>query len=262
MNRKPNVLITNDDGVHAPGIRHLYEALKDLAQITVIAPAIDQSATGLSITLRSPLMIQKLNWGNHYSIYSVSGTPADCVKMGLSVIMETPPDLVLSGINRGSNAGRNLLYSGTVAGAMEACLYGIPSVAFSCHDFYEPDFITAQPHIPGIVEHVLKHPLPKGTLLNVNFPSKDHAGIKGYKMTRQGKEYWREDPSERSHPAEKHSYYWLGAKLAQFEEHEDSDITWLRKGFVTAAPIHVDELTDHNHLSSRKSDFEKIFQTT
>jgi 5'-nucleotidase len=256
---KPKVLMTNDDGINAPGIRHLWYALKDIADVTVIAPAQEQSATSLSITLRQPLMIQKQSWDGEDNIYSVTGTPADCVKMGISVILDREPDLVVSGINRGTNAGRNLLYSGTVAGCIEAALHGLPAIAFSCHDYWETDYTAAQDHVPNIFSHVLDQPLPKGTLLNVNFPSKELEGIKGYKMTRQGKEYWKENPSERSHPAENHSYYWLGAQLKQFEEHEESDVRWLRNGYITAVPVHVDELTDHEQLKARREHFEGLF---
>jgi len=256
---KPKVLMTNDDGINAPGIRSLWYALKDIADVTVIAPAQEQSATSLSITLRQPLMIQKQTWDGKNNIYSVTGTPADCVKMGISVILDSEPDLVVSGINRGTNAGRNLLYSGTVAGCIEAALHGLPAIAFSCHDYWETDYTAAQEHVPNIFSHVLDHPLPKGTLLNVNFPSKELEGIKGYKMTRQGKEYWKEDPAERSHPAENHTYYWLGARLQEFDEPEESDVRWLKNGYITAVPIHVDELTDHEQLKLRRDHFEGMF---
>lgn len=152
---KPKVLMTNDDGINAPGIRHLWYALKDIADVTVIAPAQEQSATSLSITLRQPLMIQKQSWEGGDNIYSVTGTPADCVKMGISVILDREPDLVVSGINRGTNAGRNLLYSGTVAGCIEAALHGLPAIAFSCHDYWETDYTAAQEHVPNIFYHAL-----------------------------------------------------------------------------------------------------------
>jgi len=259
MKNKPRILITNDDGVHAPGIRYLWEALHEIADLTIVAPQTEQSATGLSITLRSPLRLEKLNWSNGIVAWSVNGTPSDCVKLGLNIVFNEKPDLIVSGINRGTNAGRNALYSGTVAAAIEGVLHGIPAIAFSCHDYWDTDYTTANKHIPSIVEHVLKHPLPNGTLLNVNFPSKELEQIRGYKMTRQGMAYWTEDLAERFHPAEKHTYYWLGAKLAEFNEIEDCDIAWLKKGYVTAVPIHVNELTDHQHLESRKNVFEALF---
>lgn len=257
--RKPRILISNDDGVHAPGIKCLWEALKEIADLTVVAPQNEQSATSLSITLRSPLRVERVNWNDHANVWSVNGTPSDSVKLGLKVVLKTPPDLVVSGINRGSNAGRNVLYSGTVAAAIESVLNGIPSIAFSCEDYWETDYSPAKVHVPKIVSHILEHPLPKGTLLNVNFPSKEANGVKGYKMTRQGREYVIDDPIERAHPAEGHVYYWLGGKRAVFEENEDSDISWLKKGYVTAVPIHIDELTDYRHLDATRHRFESLY---
>lgn len=257
--KKPKILITNDDGINAPGIKALWNALKEVAHVTVIAPSKEQSATSLSITLRDPLQIQKTHWENASHIYCVTGTPADCVKLGLGIILKEKPDFVVSGINRGTNAGRNTLYSGTVAGAIEGVLHDIPSIAFSCHDYHEPDYEYAANFVPKVIQHALEHPLPLGTLLNVNFPSKEFGEIKGFKMTRQGKQFWGEDPLERFHPVENHSYYWLGAKLLQFDEIDDCDITWLSKGYATAVPVQVGELTDHNHLAARKNSFEILF---
>jgi 5'-nucleotidase len=191
-------------------------------------------------------------------VWAINGTPADCVKLGLHAIMQQVPDLVVSGINRGSNAGRNLLYSGTVGGATEGVMHDIPSIAFSCCDFEDPDYLGAADHVRQIVNYAIDHRLAHGTLLNVNFPSKHGPRNQGCRMTRQGKEMWVEDPDQRYHPTEGHHYYWLGAKLLECDEHEDSDISWLRKGYTTAVPIHVCELTDHRVLATHKS----IFETT
>lgn len=256
--KKPTILITNDDGIHAPGIKYLWQALKPIANLTIVAPATEQSAVGLGITLRNPLLLQKIVWPEEESVWSVSGTPADCVKMALKVVLQTKPDLVVSGINRGGNAGRNLFYSGTVAGTIEATLHNIPGVAFSCSNFMEPNYQQAKEYIPKIVEHVLNNPLPSGTILNVNFPDSKE-DIKGFKFARQGKEYWAEDPDKRTHPAEGHSYYWLGCKLSEHVEHEDSDIVWLKQGYATAVPIYVGELTHHHFLKEHKEHFENLF---
>lgn len=259
--KKLNILITNDDGIHAPGIRHLWNALKDFAHLTIVAPSIEQSGVGLGITIRNPLRLTSVNGlFDKTPAWSLSGTPADCVKMALKVVLDEKPDIIVSGINRGSNAGQNLLYSGTVAGVIEGTLQGISGIAFSCYDYVDPNYEQATPHVINILQHALEHPLPSGTLLNVNFPSSKNAGkIRGYKMTRQGKEYWVENPEKRIHPAEEHDYYWLGAKLGDFEEHQDSDIAWLRQGYVTAVPVHVAELTDHAQLKKRQSLFDKDF---
>lgn len=272
MNKRPKILITNDDGIHAPGIRHLWNALKDFADLIVCAPAHEQSAVGLSITIRHPLHIQKVKWYTPVSTYhnsqeqidaitwAVNGTPADCVKLALNVIFDEAPDLIVSGINRGSNAGKNVLYSGTVAGAIESVMHDIPSIAFSCHDFFEPNFQMYEQHIPSIVQHVLENPLPSGTLLNVNFPDKTHTEIQGFRMTNQGKEFWVENPDKRTHPAEGSDYYWLGAKIATFDEHEDSDISWLKKGYIAAVPVHVTNLTDKAHLNEHKASFASLME--
>ncbi len=259
MKNRPNILITNDDGIHAPGIKHLWQSIKDIANVTVIAPAAGQSAVGLSITVSHPLQIHKMDWHDEPRAWCVAGTPADCVKMALSVVLDNPPDLIVSGINRGTNAGRNVLYSGTVGGVIEGVLHDIPGIAFSCRDYPSPKYENVEEYVPTVVEYVLNNPLPIGTLLNVNFPEDTTKGVQGFKMTRQGMEFWGEDPDERSHPAEGHSYYWMGAQLVEFDEHENSDITWLKKGYMTAVPVHVGDLTDHQHLDNHMGHFESTF---
>lgn len=253
------ILITNDDGIHAPGIKHLWRALSKEHDVTVIAPSTEQSAVGLSITLRNPLQVHRVDWPDNAEAWCVTGTPADCVKMALRVVLNSPPDLIVSGINRGSNAGRNLLYSGTVGGVIEGVLQGIPGIAFSHRAYRNPNFESVEHYIAHVVDYVAEHPLPKGTLLNVNFPKETASGVKGFKLTRQGRELWAEAPDERHHPVEGHPYYWMGAKLQQFEESEDSDITWLDRGYMTAVPVHVDELTDHRHLDEQRAHFENYF---
>ena len=260
MRNQPHILITNDDGIDAEGIKQLYLSLKSIARISIVAPQRDQSATSLSLTIQHPLKVEEVNWGDKTPAWSVNGTPADSVKLALSVLVSTPPDLIISGINRGSNAGRNILYSGTVACAIEAALRGIPSIAFSTYNMLTPKYEEAVQHIPSIVEHVLTHPLPDGTLLNVNFPGTelqaDYQKIQGFKMTHQGKEYFLENPDIRQHPVQKSPYYWLGLRRGECVEQEDCDIKWLQKGYVTAVPLHVSELTDRSHLLAKRDNFE------
>lgn len=258
MTKRPHILITNDDGIHAPGIRHLWNSLREVADLTIVAPATEQSAVGLAITIRSPLRIDKVEWPDNANVWSVNGTPADCIKLALHAVVDKRPDLIVSGINRGTNAGRNILYSGTIAGVIEGVMHDIPGVAFSCRDFINTDYKAVEQYVPHIVGHALEHPLPVGTFLNVNFPSTAIHGIKGFKMARQGKEYWSEDPDKRSHPAEGHAYYWIGGKLAEYDEHEDSDITWLKKGYIAAVPVQIHELTNHHELNARREHFEKL----
>lgn len=258
--KRPHILITNDDSVDAPGIRHLWKALKGIADITVVAPAYEQSAVGMGITIRKPMFIEKHSWDDHFSAWSVSGTPADCVKLALNVVLKEKPDFIFSGINRGSNSGRNVLYSGTVAATMEGVLQGIPSVAFSCHDYFNPNYAAIEPFVPKVLAHLIEHPLPEGTLLNINFPHPPKGEeIRGIKMTRQGKEYWSENPDCRNHPVEGSNYYWMGAAIKEYEEADDSDVVWIKKGYAAAVPVHVGELTDHGHLQAHKDRFEQYF---
>lgn len=258
MSERPFILVCNDDGVYAPGVKHLWKSIQHMAEIVVVAPSVEQSSTGLSITVRHPLRLEKVEWPLHEAdVWSVSGTPADCVKLALNAVLPRAPDLILSGINRGSNAGRNVLYSGTVAAVIEGIMHDIPGIAFSVCDYSDPSYNEIEFIIPAILEYVLKNPLPIGTFLNVNFPQKAHGPIRGIRLTNQGKEYWAENPEQRQHPIEGHSYFWLGAKNATFEEDEDSDITWLKKGYATIVPIQAVNLTHYDHLKKEKQLFEE-----
>ena len=204
-----------------------------------------------------PLHIFKVKWEKDTPAWKVTGTPTDSVKLALSVILKRKPDLIVSGINRGSNAGRNVLYSGTVACAIEGVLRNIPSIAFSCEDLNDPDYERTLKYIPSIVEHFLKNKPPFGTLINVTFPT-NSLEIKGFKMARQGQSRWFEVPDERTHP-EGHSYCWLGGMWNVHEEEEDSDTHLLKEGYITAVPIHVNELTDRKYLEDQKNQTDNIF---
>jgi 5'-nucleotidase len=261
---KPNILLLNDDGISAPGLKHLFRAIKEIATICVAAPVIEKSGAGLSMTLKKPLKIQKMVWEDHPRAYSISGTPADCVKLAMNSLLDTPPDLIVSGINRGSNAGRNVLYSGTVGGVIEGVYRNsLPGIAFSSHDFANPDFEHFEKYIPAIISYFLENKPSQGTLINVNFPSLASGPVKGIKMARQGRGFWTDNPDKRQHPEGEH-YFWLGGKWRHFDEHPDSDVHLLQQGYITAVPIHVDELTDHRHLEQHREafelNFEKLFQ--
>lgn len=260
MTKRPLILITNDDGVYAPGIRHLWKAMQGTElDVVVVAPASEQSAVSLSITTREPLRIEKIEWPSiEGNIWSVNGTPADCVKLALNVILTDRPQLIVSGINRGSNAGRNVFYSGTVAAVIEGVMNNIPGIAFSIGDYVNPAYGATESYISSIVHYALNHPLPAGTLLNVNFPKQMNKEFKGIRFARQGKEYWKENPEQRQHPAEGHLYYWLGSELAQFEEEKDSDIICLRNGYATAVPLHIGDLTNYYHLEEHRQTFESL----
>jgi 5'-nucleotidase len=258
MDRKPRILIVNDDGIHAPGLKHLWQAVKEIGDVSIIAPATEKSGVGLSITIYSPLHIEQIAWEENTPAWKVTGTPADCVRLGTSVILDEKPDLIVSGINKGSNSGRTALFSGTVGGVIEGSLRNIPGVAFSCESFDNPDYGITQPHIRKIVTHLLDHPMPKGTVLNVNFPN--HSEFKGFKLARQGKGYWIESPDARKHP-DGYTYYWLGGEWGHHDEEAESDVFLLSEGYITAVPIHVDELTDHHFLKTQKQHFEGLFSS-
>lgn len=256
---KPKILITNDDGIFAPGIKALWQALAPHAQITIVAPMTDQSGTGVGVSFRTPLQTEQVTWEEGTTAWKVNGTPADCVKLSLRVLMKEKPDLIVSGINRGSNSGRTVLYSGTVGGVIEGAMRHIPGIAFSCEEFNNPNYQAASNYIYPLVKYVLEHPLPGGTLLNVNFPASTPSP-KGVRLARQGRGYWVENPDERIHP-EGNPYYWLGGRWDHHEEAEDSDVFLLKEGYVAVVPIHVSELTDHHQYESRKTTFNELFSS-
>ena len=256
--RKKHILITNDDGIEAEGLRHLWKALAGKYDLSIVAPTIEKSGAGLGITLRDPLHIHEVPWEDETRAWKVSGTPADCVRLGVSVLLGSRPDLIVSGINRGSNAGRNVLYSGTVGGVIEGVLRNVPGVAFSCEDFHNPDYALAATHVASIVDYVFRHPLPQGTLLNVNFPSTKT--IKGVRFATQGRGYWIEDPDERRHP-EGRPYYWLGGKWHHQDEEAHSDVALLKEGYAAAVPIHIHELTDKDAFHAKRTHFEEFIRS-
>lgn len=258
MPSRPFLLITNDDGILAPGLKHLWQAVHDIADVVIVAPHYERSGSGLSITWTKPLHIKPVSWDLHSEIpskptpvWSLNGTPTDCVKMALSVLLDRKPDLIISGVNRGSNAGRTVLYSGTVGAIIEGALKNIPGIAFSFSDFEVPPVSTTKKTIVSLIHHLLKHPLPFGTFLNVNFPCNCKNGAKGFRIAKQGKGYWIEAPEKRIHP-EGDPYYWLGGKWHSFEEDPESDVALLEQGYIAGVPIHVSQLTDETAYLEHK----------
>jgi len=243
--KKPVLLIVNDDGYNAPGIKELYDAVKDIGEVYVVAPATEQSGKALGFTFTHPLEVLPAE-GFETPAWKVSGTPADCVKIALSVLNITP-DLILSGINHGSNAGRNAYYSGTVGGVIEGALRGIPGIAFSFEHMCNQSFHDMKMFIPPIIEHTLQHTLPTHTFFNVTFPHHPHSEIKGVRIATQGMSYVLENPSK-----DETGKYMLGGKWSHFDEHEESDISLLRQGFITMAPISMKTWTDHETFSRHK----------
>lgn len=257
MEKKPKILITNDDGISAKGIWHLWHALEGKADLTIVAPATERSGAGLGLTLHKPITLSPVHWEKGVKAWKLTGTPADCVRFGLKVVLDEKPDLIVSGINRGSNAGRTVLYSGTVGGVIEGCLRNIPGIAFSSSEFTNPRFEEIEKYIFPIVQHFLTHPLSPGTVLNVNFPSQFET-FKGVKMAKQGRGLWVEDPDKRVHP-DGDFYYWQGGQWAHHEEPETGDVALLNQGYVTVVPIHINELTDHAFLEKHKDHFDSTF---
>lgn len=251
---KPRILLVNDDGIHAPGLRHLWEVMKDIADLIIVAPSSERSGAGTSISMHIPLHLIPVSWPGDTPAYSLSGTPADCVKMAFAEVLDTPPDLVLSGINPGSNAGRNVFYSGTIGGAIEGLLHGVPGIALSCESHRDPNYAEVASHVPHLVNYLIKHPLPVDTLLNVNFP-KD---IKGLRLAKQGKSFWKEEPDRREHP-DGFNYYWLAGRNTVFNEEEESDIALIAKGFAAAVPIKVSELTHEEAMNDHAERFASYF---
>lgn len=254
--KQPKILLTNDDGINAQGIRTVWEGLKEVADLAIVAPSSEQSGKGVSVTFYGPIRVEKRMSHEKTLAFAVFGTPADCVKLALGGLLDWKPDLIVSGINHGSNAGRGILYSGTAGCVIQGTLQGIPGIAFSyaCPD--AETFPHVKPYLFPMIEYVMEHPLPKGTFLNVNFPRKT---IQGIKMTRQGLEFWYESPRKVEHP-EGHYEFHLEASSLSHDEHPESDISLLKAGFVTAVPIHISELTDHTHLEERRAHFDNFIE--
>lgn len=237
---KPVILITNDDGVTAPGILNLIDAVKDLGKIVVVAPDKPQSGMGHAITIGSPLRLQKVKIPGIEDAYSCTGTPVDCVKLAVDKVLRRKPDLCLSGINHGANHSINVIYSGTMSAAVEAAIESIPSVGFSLLDFsLDADFSGAKKYARMIVEKLLQSKLDKHMVLNVNFPAIPQELIKGIKICRQAYAKYVEDFVERQDPHGK-KYYWLTGEFVNFDKGKDTDVWALANNYVSVVPVQFD----------------------
>ncbi|SEK79521.1 5'-nucleotidase /3'-nucleotidase /exopolyphosphatase [Maribacter orientalis] len=248
---KPLILVTNDDGITAPGLRMLVSIMKTLGEVVVVAPDSPQSGMGHAITLDSTLYSKKLTIdldSEGIDEYSCSGTPADCVKLALQELLPKKPDICVSGINHGSNSSINVIYSGTMSAAIEAGIEGIPAIGFSLCDYtWEADFSQAKDFIFTIVTEALKNGIPKGTVLNVNIPKLKKNKIKGIKICRQAKANWKEKFDKRTNPMGK-DYYWLTGEFELLDKGEDTDEWALANGYISVVPTHFD-LTAHHVIS-------------
>ncbi len=233
------ILITNDDGIYAEGIYALANALKKTGNITVVAPDTQRSAVGHAITIADPLRVTPASRNGKFFGYAASGTPADCVKLGIKAIMKKRPDLVVSGINLGGNMGYNILYSGTVSGATEGALLGIPSIAVSLDTFVDPDFTAAAAFTVRLAASLKKRALPPGTLLNVNLPNIPPRRIKGVRVTNQSLTSFNDWFDKRKDP-HGGTYYWMTGEFKATDKDPVSDINAVNQGYISVTPIQFD----------------------
>ena len=247
MSKKNNavILVTNDDGITAPGLHALVEAVKHLGEIIVVAPDSPQSGMGHAITINNPLRLDKVDLHGNHTWYQCSGTPVDCVKIAIDKILHRKPDLCVSGINHGSNSAINVIYSGTMSAAMEGAIEGIPSIGFSLLNFaLDADFSAAKRYAGMIAENVLERGLPTGTLLNVNIPNLPIESLKGVKVCRQANAKWEEEFDERLDP-NKRKYYWLTGKFVNQDKGQDTDEWALANGYISLVPVQYDFTAHH-----------------
>ena len=238
--KEPLILITNDDGFTAKGMQALIDAVKELGKLIIVAPDKPQSGMGHAITVNVPLRYQETTYFKPLKAFHCSGTPVDCVKVGMYELGKIKPDLILSGINHGSNVSTNVLYSGTMSAAVEGALEGIPSIGFSLTDYdANADFTASQKIVTRIVKSALNEGIEKGVCLNVNIPNVSLDQIKGIKVCRQGRAFWDDTFDERIDPLGK-KYYWLTGSFEDFEKSEDTDVHYLKNNFVTIVPTQFD----------------------
>ncbi len=248
-----NILLTNDDGINAPGIAALAKEMSKHAEVTIIAPATEMSAVGHAITISDPLRVSKFYKNDTFFGHAVNGTPADCVKIAYWALLKDKPkpDLLISGINFGANTGINTIYSGTVSAATEGAILGIPSFAISLATESNPDFSVAAKYAAKFAKTILNNSLPKGVFLNINIPNVPQEQIKGIQITQQGmanftEEFqWRKDPHNRD-------YYWLTGEKAETEQDENFDDYAIKQNKITVTPVHYD-LTYYPILKELKS---------
>ncbi len=243
--KQPLILVTNDDGITAPGIRALYEVARDLGEVIIVAPDSPQSGMGHAITISDPLRLRPVSIFGDTPAYECSGTPVDCVKLAKNVLVNGRPiDLCVSGVNHGSNASINIIYSGTLSAAMEASLEGVPSIGFSLLDYSAgADFEPGKPYIRQIMEYCLENGMGPGKLLNVNIPALPEAQIRGIKICRQADARWIEEFVESRDPRGQ-PYYWLTGRFANEDHAEDTDMWALERGYVSVVPS-MHDLTDY-----------------
>lgn len=248
MSKRPLILVTNDDSIEAKGIHSLVEAMKPLGDLLIVAPDTVQSGMGHAITIHNPLRLKKWDRISGVEAYTCSGTPVDCVKLAIYEILKKKPDLLVSGINHGSNAATNVLYSGTMSAAVEGAIEGIPSIGFSLLDYHKDgDFEASMEYATEIAGNVIKNGLQQGVCLNVNIPKGKPSELKGSKICRQGRAYWEDSFDKRQDPFGG-DYYWLTGDYHNTDKGEDTDLWALDHGYVSIVPTQFD-MTAHHLIS-------------
>lgn len=251
MKNIPTIFISNDDGIHAPGLRTLINIMRPKGNIVVVAPDKPQSGTAHAITIHTPLRLHPVAQEKNYQEYSCNGTPADCVKLGFKVVLDKRPDILVSGINHGSNASVSIIYSGTMAAVFEGAMAGIPSVGFSLNDLSpDADFSPLKDYVSMITDTVIEKGLPQGVSLNVNFPKASRKEINGIRICRQSAGFWQEDFDERTDPVGR-KYYWLKGIFLKSNNGLDTDEEALENNYVSIVPVQFD-FTAHAAINEIK----------
>jgi len=248
MSKKPLILVTNDDGITAPGILTLIKVMETLGDVVVVAPDSPQSGMGHAITLNNVLHLDKVSKKGDKTVqYSCSGTPADCVKIAVNQVLDRRPDLCVSGINHGSNSSINVIYSGTMSAAIEAGIEGIPAIGFSLLNYsWDADFEASEKYIKQIAENALTNGIAEGIILNVNIPDLKEKDLKGIKICRQAKANWKEKFDKRKTPQGR-DYYWLTGEFVNYDKGTDTDEFALEQGYISVVPVQYD-LTAHHYM--------------
>lgn len=242
---RPLILVTNDDGIFAGGIRTLVEEMVELGEVVVVAPDKAQSGMGHAVTIRDVLRVNEVSFGvDGVRAYACTGTPVDCVKLAIYRVLDRRPDLLVSGINHGANSSINVIYSGTMSAAVEGAVEGIPSIGYSLLDHSAlADFNPSRKYVRKLAESVLEHGIPKGSCLNVNIPKLPENELKGIKICRQANGYWDDAFDKREDPMGG-EYYWMSGKFVNPDKGEDTDEWALQHGYVSVVPTQCD-LTNH-----------------
>lgn len=253
MNKKPLILVTNDDGIKAPGLRKLIEIMRTLGDVVVIGSEQVMSGMAHAVTIQTPLMPRLIKEEKGYKEFVTNGTPTDNVKLGKHRLIKRTPDLVVSGINHGSNASINIIYSGTMAAVLEASIDGIPAIGFSLRDYMpDADFSHVEDWVLKVTRKVLSDGLPHGVCLNVNIPRISDNPIKGIKVCKQARARWVEEFEERKDPYGR-TYYWLGGRFENGDDRAGTDEKALAENYVSVVPVQFD-FTAHEHINQLNFD--------